>query len=403
MDMLRYITNFLSKNGWTLKSSNSKFNYYKPPSELGFESNYTLPVPILSEAEDHNEYINYTAKVIAEIYETNVDDLFYDTGDYLSILKKKAEYYKLESSTIKYGKLLALNNVWGFLKSLNLSFKNYVRVEANKQFGSILNKKSYDVLEQVTQPRFVDLKLQSFSFGLSTDTVMSKDKIEIKRVEKWTTTIFKDYNDKIFESDFMLDDTINEFKEKYTLEERKRIFKPLFDSINDDDYYVSKTNKNYSILKRIRPVKKEIVKEIIPPIIEEQKKENFELYYTPIAISDSNKKVVVSTEDLKNDLFAKQIDHLPLTLDGFKYKDTYIPFNKELTVNVSFKDNTYLASIDDLSIDVLTKDRNTIKSQLQLSIAEKFQIYRNNKYDDSTIQDPIDIFFDKYLEDDYKN
>ena len=82
------LLNFLLNRGWKIEEKNNKFYYLKAPDHFSFTNNYVFSLPHNKETVDFERFLSNSIKIIAEIYELNLDDL-------IKIVESESEVFSL--------------------------------------------------------------------------------------------------------------------------------------------------------------------------------------------------------------------------------------------------------------------------------------------------------------------
>lgn len=327
---LEKIIKYLDKNGWKQIKSNEKFAFYNPPKDLGFPKDYTLPIPTKIEAPDFQKRVNETAQIISEIYGLSPSQLFYDVGDYKEMLKKDAIYFKLSSSEVLYSHTLELDHIWQFLKNLSLSFSNYVKIKFSKKFEkhfvqneAKMNRAANKLLEY-SQLRLVDLQFDSFCFGVSIDTMMGNQSIDIQEVIAWRKEIMATYKKEVIGIYYSSKEDIDFVLQTFTPEERKKIFEPYIKGINKHEYTLSLTDPAFQTKRIYSRIPASTLKLLIPFEEKEQTPLPPKMMQILVPVDRSKSKITLKTEEIENNLFAQQVEEKTFQINKIEYKEQKI-------------------------------------------------------------------------------
>lgn len=243
---------------------------------------------------------------------------------YLLHLRKNSFYLKFSTNNKKYGDTIGfreLTNV--MLKNVSQSYKNFVEIDFEKKFGNIIpiDSERNSIFRKVindTDLRMVDLKYGSFEIGLSVDTLM-KTNIDFKEVKEWTDNVGNDFKKIVLDNEIDQDE-LDELLNKYTEEERNKIFEPIVKIVDNPDYDLKIRDNKEKKYHNLGLKKKDISSKIITKnkIVQEQTSEkDFELIsVTTIRDKNSSKKTI----NLEHTLFS--------TVQETEYKLTYQDFQK---------------------------------------------------------------------------
>ncbi|MEM9888750.1 MAG: hypothetical protein AAF849_22835 [Bacteroidota bacterium] len=338
---LKRIVRFLEKEGWKEHKSNGKYTFYQPPSGLGLKDDFYLPVPILVGATDFTLRLSDTKASLAGIYETEEQALFYDVGNYMDILKKDAMYFKLSSNEVMYRNTLEVDYISSFLKNLTASYSSYIKIKFSKAFNSLFKNDAVTVkmanrVASLSRLRIVDLSFQSFAFGVSADTIMGNEKIEISEVVDWRKSAVNQYKREVIEIDYTSKEDVDYLLELFSNNERKLIFDPLIKVINNNDYEVAITNSKFQKRKVYRRIPKSTVQVIVPKEEKNGDSAIIELMQVVVPVDKSKPKLTIRTEDIQDDLFSKPIEETEGSITHLKLAEEMIVLKSPIKIKVKY-------------------------------------------------------------------
>lgn len=272
---------------------------------------------------------------------------------YLLDLRKNSFYLKFSTNNKKYGYTIGFRELTKvMLKNVSQSYKNFVEIDFEKKFGNIIpiDSERSSILRKViddTDLRMVDLKYGSFEIGLSVDTLM-KTNIDFKEVKEWTDNVGNDFK-KIVLDDEIDQNELDELLNKYTEEERNKIFEPIVKIVDNPDYDLKIRNNKEKKYHNLGIKKKDVSSKIITKkkVIQEQVSEkDFELInVTTIRDKNSNKKTI----NLEHTLFStvKETEYKLTYQDFQKYGYTnYLDKNIEIKLRIENKVNQIILIAD---------------------------------------------------------
>jgi hypothetical protein len=402
--MLKEAIKFIEKNNWNLLREGEKFQFYKPPIELGFDDEFTLAIPKINDVPDFDEIANDTIRVISEIYGVDTTEIIHDVADYFEVLKKDAIYFKLNSDNLMFQKTLEINDVWNFLKNLSTSYTNYVKIEFEKNFHPLFGADNHRIqtvlakLVDLTRLRVVALEYQSFSVGVSADSFMGKNEIEVKEIQEWRSQVMLNYKNDIIDIDFNSIEQIDHVLKHFNDDERRKIFDPLFSSINNSsDYYITVTDKSFKPEKRLKRIPGQTVDILIPKTIEKERPiKQMGLYRTIIPIDLSKSAVKLKLSDLQaNPLFTQKLDGVEIPITHLIYRDQEISLVNPINCFIKFNETSgnfgaYIADLD------TTFELDSFES-LEEEINEKFALFIDYYHNSNRIVDEKGQMIQKYL------
>jgi len=278
----------------------------------------------------------------------------YERKSYLQSLRQKAFYLKFKPLDVKYADTIGLNQLANILFSnLSLSFKSFLKADFSEVFKKIItdSKKQEKILATLLPDldlRMVDLNYGSFEIGLAVDTVM-KSSIENKEIKKWAIEVGDKFKEVVLNDTFE-DKRLNKIVERYSEDDRNKIFNPLFKITQSSDFNLMiKKNpvSNYSV---IRVKDKSKIEKLIPnPIVIDKlpEEKDYEIVNFTTVLDKNKVKKVISID---NTLFSStnqtevKIENSNFNEYGFELKDNIslpvqIIANKDLIVLTASYDN----------------------------------------------------------------
>ena len=164
-------------------------------------------------------------------------------NDFIEKLREKAVFFKLTSKP-KYGGAVSVEDVIKVLKSLVESYQSFIDIEYEKINVQVDKTKIKNIKSGLTEENnliVVDLKFESYGMAVSPNTVTYNHTIpNIKNPLKWKSAAFETYKDFVLDADFNNDKYLQQVKNKYSAEERQRIYKPLIDGIANNERAITK-------------------------------------------------------------------------------------------------------------------------------------------------------------------
>lgn len=377
----REVIEFLQRHSWIVVNENAKFIYLKPPADLGFDEKFSLPIPINKEKTDYEDLLNRAIDTICQIYEQDRNELFYDVGNYLETLKSNAIFFKIDSEEVMFDRTLEIDNIYDFLKNLNSSYRNYLKIDFQKRFENVLPTKTinkiYKQVLRYTSLRLVDLEFASFSFGVATDQIMGKDQIEHKDVADWRRDVLSHYKNEVINIDFNSKEEVEALLNKFSDRERKKIFEPLISSINSKDYKVSITNPKFERKKTYSRIPKSTVDVLFPAVNPEDEEPSFEVMQIIIPVDKSKDSFTIKRKQLEEDLFSTVKRDFPFTVDGIDFHNEYRHFNNPIIVQVEAEEggHRFYVSYDPLNISLVVNEFKSIRTMFVQALGELYGQY----------------------------
>jgi len=376
---------FLQKNGWQNSGRNDRFEFFKPPIEMGFPEDYQLPVPIRFQAPDYSEYLKHTASVIANFYDKKPQEIF-DSVEYLDNLRDRAIYLKLSSTEVKFDHTLAFSEIGKFINNLTDSYLAYLEVKFKQLFSQSIFlsnqskvKKVLNKLKEVNDLRLVDLQFKSFSFGVSTDVIHDNSVLSDSTVIVWRKQALSEFEADVLKADYYSKDGIEKIKAIFNEEERRMIYNPILKSLNSKTYKVNLTNSSYVSYKSLRHVPMSTVTEIVPPADKENPLTDVKFYNVTIPV-EKGKRKMISQEVIEGDLFAKQVDSF--SLEMITGTNRRLELVTPLKVKPSSANSMYYLSLEGTDLEVVAEKYEEAK---QLLISALWSLYDQYNQGDEAI------------------
>jgi hypothetical protein len=361
------VIKFLQTKGWQDTRANQRFIFFKPPKELGFDEKYLLPIPQAIDAKDFKDSLDFSMRTISGIYEKEPEQLFFDVGNYLEILKTNAVYFKVQSNEVKFNKTLEVSSVWNFLKNLSISYEEYIKIKFSSLFSKELNiptNKIESALKSflnLSKLRIVDLEYQSFSFGVSVDTLMDNDKIDIDALKEWRKEALPSYRKEVIEVNYNQPDEVARVCELFTEEERKKIYKPLFDVINADEYSVLLTDKNYKPKTELKHIPDSTVKIIVPIKDKIVTNKKLELVQVLTVIDANHPHFTLKSKDFENDMFIQKQHDGSITIKKIEKNGQVLQFKKPIVAHISVDEENQKIKVEFSDLPKMTFSVDTIE------------------------------------------
>ena len=381
-----HIVGFLEKKGWTTASSNPNYVFFRPPEDLGFNQEYTLPIlsSNTTKQSDYSRVLEQTLSVIADIYGGKISEILFDIEQYVGTLKENSLYFKLESKEILFEKTVEVKDVWTLLKSVSDSFSHYIAYKFKADFFDVSSEKNERVYRQslsnllrFSKLRLVDLQYQSFSFGVATDVVMGNDKIQIDGIKDWRKELIGHYEGDVIDEQFDRLENIEKALKKFDDKERKDIFNPLFKSISNPNIAVYRTSRSFKKIKRIKRPAQSTVDRIIVSQKKEEEKKDLAMYQIVLPIDKSKSRISFKTATIENDLFAQKADKINWDINDISFGDKTIEFITPLAITIALdnENSDFNVTFEPLLIDFNVDDFNSIGKSLFSAIIEKYLTY----------------------------
>jgi len=357
-----------------IKSEPTRSVLYRSAATLALKcEKYSESIDLITQALKGNPFEEIKAELIEILTEAVTGRAgLVKSNDYLNSLRSRSVSLKLEEKTNKYGGAFVISHVIDFLKNVNQSYQNYAEV----QFTKTIDKDSvadfdYSLSKFKNSSNLLGSNTIFSSFGIN----ISVDKSGVDNFDVFTKE-FKEMRDNLF-TEFKQDviypeyeDTIfqERISQKFTEEERKKIFSPVLNSITKSkDYKISLTD--YEFKTKIKEFKPPNIttKNTLTPVIKKEAQ----------AIEEDTsltRKIEQTTGKTKKVIFAENIKYLEqeYTLVNLEFDKKKIYFNDPNIILIIFENNYYRIEDDNYKIAVSNKDFDGILSLYSKSFILKY-------------------------------
>ena len=291
--------------------------------------------------------------------------------DYFNLLTEKAVEFRL-IDTSKYGGAVVISHIIEFLKNIQQSFQNYAEVKLERILRIEENEnKDYLLSKFRTNTNLLGVGLNWKSFGIS---VVADDGL-IEHIEIYSNeyremrkklfddfkedVIFPQYNDLNFQKDI---------SQKYTSEERKKIYGPLLNVIGKTKpYTISVTKNNYEIeIKKFRPLTKNAQNVLKPNVTLKSVEHPISIFRTIEQTKGSKKKTLVS----------EQVTNLEMrtSLSQVSYNKKTLLFFDPYEIIVRFDEDTWRIEDEYLNVFVTSSDYDDVLELYNRSLIESYSV-----------------------------
>lgn len=301
----------------------------------------------------------------------------YESRYYLMQLREDAFYLKLSPNNRKYSSTIGFNELASkLLLNISKSYKSFLKADyiasftnANADETALL--KTFNKLLPDLDLRMVDARYGSFEIGLAIDKTV-KEEIENKEIKKWAIEIGTKYKDVVLEQNYSIEQ-VDEIVEQYSVEDRKKIFQPLFDITEKSEFTLNIKENKGSSYNKVQIKDKSMINKIIPPTtytLEIEDNRDLEIVQVTTVI-DKNKRT--KSIKLENSLF-NSTDNATITLNKkdfvkYGYSDTTENINIEVLITV-------LKNSISLSANYESEPFNIVEDSGNIEIAKQRLIAR---------------------------
>lgn len=285
-----------------------------------------------------NSFLNYEPTTDSYYYNFIKDQ---ESKAYLNYLRTEAFYIKLSPKNKRYSDTIGfIELVNELLKNISFSYKSFLKADFFESFKELYVEKStlntiFRKIEADLDYRMVDLDYGSFEIGLAVDKIM-KESIENLKIRKWATEIGFKYKNTVLDDEFD-DQDIENIVNKYSIEDRKRIFEPIFKISENSNFTFKIKDSKENKYSNIMIGNKSKINKILPKRFEEEglsKSKEYEIIQiTTIKEKDKPRKSIKIGE---NSLFeSSDAKNVMIRSKDFKNFGFEVDENIEIPLNIS--------------------------------------------------------------------
>jgi hypothetical protein len=295
-NIYNYLTSQLSLKNLIL--GNTNFIYLLEQDFNGIVNSYSVVTPLSLSSE----YLPLDDSFLS--YEPTEESHYHtllNSTSYVKKLRQDAFYVKFSSENSKYAETIGLNELSNdLLQNLSKSFKGFLKADFRHSLENYQtdNKKLrfiYNKLEGDLDLRMVYLKCASFEIGLANDKIM-KTSIKDKRIRTWAEEVGLKFKDVVLSNDFS-ENRLNKIIDTYTEEERNKIFRPLFDITENQNFSIAVKDSLEDSYRRISIRDKGVIDKIIPKKIEnEVVDEDYEIIQVTSVVNKNKRNKTIPLE-----------------------------------------------------------------------------------------------------------
>jgi len=277
------------------------------------------------------------------------------------------------------GHTARLSSVITVLNNINTSFLNFIEIEflKNDKFRAAYEKspKVLEGLKKELELLVVDLKFSSFEAAVASN-IVEPPSLFTTDIDDWKRNAFSDYKKNILFGNFEEPQYMTRIIEKYTPDERSRIYKPLFTASASDrpfklfliDPKGKKLNlrqPDKSFTDRYFPKKEKVKKE--------KTVYRFAKIYAKIGGKDASADL--SKKDIKKVLLIEEMEHgtYPFNPDIIKYDEKLYVLHEKLDCEVNFENQAYVISFQPLNLCVWGTTREEAEAAFSFSFHALYQ------------------------------
>jgi hypothetical protein len=287
-----------------------------------------------------------------------------------------------------------LSSVITVLNNLNTSFLNFIEIEflKNDKFRAAYEKspKVLDGLKKELELLVVDLKFSSFEAAVAS-SIVEPPSLFTTDIDEWKRNAFSEYKKNILFGNFEEPKYMNEAIEKYTPEERTRIYKPLFTaSASDRPFKLFLIDTRGKKLNLRQPDKcfTDLYFPKKPAVKKEKTVYRFAKIYAKIGGKDASADL--GKKDIKKVLLIEEMEHgtYPYHPDIVKHDEKLYVLHEKLACEVNFENQAYLIAFPPLDLCVWGATREEAEAAFNFSFHALYQNFALER-DDSLSKEAI--------------
>ena len=277
-----------------------------------------------------------------------------------------------------------VNTVIKVLTDINRSYYNFLEIEflKNPDFKKAFEKSSkiLDTFKEDLDLLIVDVKFGSFETAIAPNLVESNSPIFKNEVLDWKKEAFQNYKEIVVLADYQDKAHLKKVVDRYSDEERTKIFQPFFSSIGDGKLYKIniKTSSGEIAKTLFQPEKPKV--QIYAPKISIQPEEIVEeknyLVYAKLKKAGKGEDINFTKRNIKQVHYMEELAHdtYPFKPNILQYEKLVFILNSKLECEVSFQDNSYVIECSDLDITVWGDNREQVEEAFSFSF---YSLYHN--------------------------
>lgn len=277
------------------------------------------------------------------------------------------------------GHAAKLDSILKVLSQIKKSYENFLEIELtkNEEFNRI-SKNSSSILEFLLQELeliAVDVDFGSFEIALAPDVVQKGKILFSDFAMELKESSFKSYKE-LINGDFRDLKYMSAIGNKYTEEERRKIYKPIF-NLTSPDYKVNIKDRDGKVARTIVRPSKEKQRFYLPRVPRELVEDDTSK--TVLAYVDVNKEgeeIKLSTRNIKKIHYVEELEHdtYPFTPIEIVFEDFIVEFHERLKCEVTYEDDLYFVANEDLGITAWGESRELAEEAFRFNV---YSIYKN--------------------------
>lgn len=298
------------------------------------------------------------------------------------LASQRAEALRLHIEPVETGQQAALaSTIAKVLGDIVSSYESFLLAEFLKNDTFKLafesNPQVFDAIKQSLALRAVDLKFASCDVLLAPTLQESAMELFDNQVRQWERSIFPIYRDDIVTADLNDTAVAGRILERYTIEQRAGIFRPIMAMIGDGSKYTINVGQGLVAEKRLRRPSQELIRIYTPKIVVHPSlpaERNVVAYMQVRAKDDGN--LDLSRKGIKQVFYVEDMekDTYPFRPDILRYDEYLFILNNRLVTHISIEDDLFFIANDELDITVWGSSREEAEEAFAFSF---YALYLN--------------------------
>jgi len=304
-----------------------------------------------------------------------------------SLESQRAEALRLHIEPVESGQQAALaSTIARVLGDVVSSYESFLLAEflKNDTFKSAFdsNPQVFEAIKQSLALRAVDLSFASCDVLLAPSLPAATAELFDNNVKEWERSIFPTYRDEVVTADLNDPTVAGRVLERYTIEQRASIFRPIIAMIGDGSKYTINVGQGTRAVRRLRRPQKELLRVYTPKIVAPPAPpadRNIVAYMKVLTkdngapdLSRKGIKEVFYVEEMENDIY-------PFKPDTLRYDGYVFILNRKLDTQVSIEDGLFFIVCEELDITVWGDSREASEQAFSFSF---YALYLNYVMDE---------------------
>lgn len=296
---------------------------------------------------------------------------------------QRAEALRLHIEPAEAGQEAALaSTIAKVLGDVVSSYEQFLLAEflRNPGFKSAYeaNPQVFDAIKQSLALRAVNLSFASCDVSLAPAPQAQELELFDNQVRTWEREVFPVYRDEIVNVDYNDVVVAQRVLERYTVEQRAGIFRPLMAMIGDGSKYTVNVGQGLRATRRLRKPNKELLRVYAPkilPALAPPADKNIIAYMQVRTMGDGNPDL--SRKGIKQVYYVEEMekDTYPFKPDILRYDGHVFFLNRKLETQVVVNEGLYFITSDELDITVWGESREAVEDAFAFSFYALYQNY----------------------------